>query len=131
MRIRRFRTEDAPILAGYYDEAKHGPKPVDFEGIDMAAAFVLLDENDVPRAALGGRRTVEMQLVMDSDWETPAVRMAALRALSKDAFKALFTLGFRGAHCWLDETIVRPYSRRLHSLGMVKEARQSFRIEVQ
>jgi hypothetical protein len=128
--IRRYRREDGPILAKCYDSEKHGSKPVDFDSPEMAAAFVLVDDEDIPRAALGGRKTVEMQLVMDSTWETPQVRMAVLTSLARESFKTLLALGYRGAHCWLDDSIVRPYSRRLRLFGMVKELRQSFRLEV-
>ena len=131
MRIRRYRAEDGPILSQWYDESIHGTKPMEFGVSDMAAVFVLVDDSDVPRMAMGGRKTVEIMLMADPDWESPAVRMAGLRALAKEIFKTLFTLGYRSAHCWLEEKLMKSYPRRLRTLGMIEDRRKSFRLEVE
>lgn len=131
MRIRRFQASDGAVLANWYDESKHGPKAPDFTSQEMAGAWVAVDENDVPRACLGARRTVELMFVGDPGWETAALRMAALKALVREAFRGLVAAGFRSGHCWVEATMRRAWTRRLQQLGMERDQRESFRIEAE
>lgn len=131
MRVRWFRKDDAPITAQHYDESIHGTKAIDFSAPDMAAVFVLVDENEVPRMVMGARKTVEIMLVADPKWSDAAARMAGLRMLAGELFKALFAQGYRSAHCWIEEKLMKSYPRRLRTLGMERDPRASFRLEVE
>jgi hypothetical protein len=131
MRIRRYRPEDGLILDQWKDPAKHGTGALELSGPDIVMTHVLVDDEDYPRAALRAKKCVEMTLVMDPDWETPAVRLAALTALAREIFKTVYSLGYRTAFCWLEDTMGKAYPRRLKHLGMLPELRRSFRLEVE
>jgi hypothetical protein len=131
MRIRRYRSEDALILDQWKDPAKHGYGELELSGPDVVVTHVLVDDDDMPRAALRAKKCVEITLVIDPEWETPASRFAALKSLAREIYKTCYTLGYRTAFCWLEDTMTKAYPRRLKTLGMMPDARRSYRLEVE
>lgn len=131
MEMRRFRPEDGPILDRWKTPEKHGKGELELSGPQTVACMVLVDERGVPRAALRAKKCVEMTFVIDPLWESPMLRLLALRALAKEIFKTCYTCGYRTAFCWVEKAIVKAYARRLKSMGMEPDERQSFRLEAE
>lgn len=92
--------------------------------------MVVVDEDDRPVRAIGARKTVEMIQVGDPNWRHPAIRFRALCLLHDSMTQILLSLGYKSANCWLADSLVKAYGRRLRSLGWFGVAWKSFRIEV-
>lgn len=120
MNIRPYRASDAEHVKALYSAEKHGDQENDFGGTEIVTAMVITDDQDIPRIILGAKRTVEMMLVVDSSWSSPATRWASLKMLFAETMKRLFSLGYRSNYCWVLEKNVKAYGRRLRSLGWMK-----------
>ena len=119
MRVRHLVPEDIPKLKAL--ESK------DFAwefGPDMDMCLVLVDDNNEPRAFSGAWKRAECHLLLDSDWETPAVRLAAVRALHFEMNVRLANKGYRMAVTWAGD--MRAWGRRLIALGWLRSTETSF-----
>lgn len=80
----------------------------------------VVDEDDTPRICLLSRKTAELYVVMDRDYESPAWRMEALKILIREVKSDLIALGYTDAYAFFGEDVPRSYLRRLMNLGARK-----------
>jgi hypothetical protein len=57
--------------------------------------------------------TAEAFLLLDPEWQTPGLRMAALKALHEDIRKLLLPMNIPEVHTWLPPEFEKTFGRRL------------------
>jgi hypothetical protein len=123
--IREFRASDEPIL-----RKLHAEQGFDYEFPDLTAfeaVLVAVDENDLPVQAVAARKTVEVYMLGDPKWRTPAWRFDVLKLLHEGMHRLLLQKGFTDAHCWIPPVVDKAFGRRLvKQLGWVRSRWQSY-----
>jgi hypothetical protein len=99
-------------------------QPFDYERPrlrSLLGGLVYVDEQDQPVMAVTARPTVEIFMLADPDWGTPAMRFEALKALHEAVRLELVRLGYEDGHLWLPPAIEKAFARRLmRSFGWMK-----------
>ena len=123
--IREYKPSDEPILRTLHEAQGHGypfPDLSKFVGI-----LVATDENDIPVQALAARKTIEVYMLGDPNWRTPAWRLSVFQELHEKMHWLMFSLGFTDANVWLPPKVSRAFGRRLErDFGWVPSRWQSF-----
>lgn len=78
----------------------------------MLIAQVVEDEGVIVQAILA-RPTVEMYMLGDQHWKTPAFRMAALTRIHESVRLALVRQGVEDVHAFLPPEIAKSFASRL------------------
>lgn len=120
MFIRAMRAKEVPKIEAIYAQARAKYDVPLLDGPNIDAALVAVDENDEPRVLLAAERVVELFLVMDHAWETPAIRKIALESLAKEMRRRLEDKGYRVGYAFLGDDIPSSYDRRLWILGATR-----------
>jgi hypothetical protein len=92
--------------------------------------LVLADDTGRPVAAVFGRLTAEIDLVMDSAEGTARDRLNWLKLLAAVAEKRLWDSGLDRAVAFVPVEIARAYGRRLAEIGFEREPFAAFRRRV-
>lgn len=88
---------------------------------------VIVDENDVPRIAIAARKTTEGFLLCDAEWESPAMRMEAIKMLHVAMAHDLEIKGYDDMNIWVPPQMEKSFGRRLmKSFGWTKQMWPSF-----
>lgn len=123
--IRPYRPTDEPVL-----RALHAAQGHDYPFPDLSqfvGVMVATDENDVPVQAIAARKTIEVFMLGDPNWRTPAWRMRMLCELQREIHKQMFALGYTDAHAFLPPKVARAFGKRLQrDFGWVPSRWQSF-----
>lgn len=123
--IRNYRPSDEVVLRLLHEKQGHNypfPDVNSFVGV-----LVATDENDVPVMAIAARKTVEIFMLGDPNWRTPAWRMRVFADLHSGMHAAMKSLGFIDVHCWIPPSVEKAFGRRLQKdFGWVKSTWQSF-----
>jgi hypothetical protein len=76
---------------------------------------------------VAARKTVEVYMLGDPKWRTPAWRFNVLRELQQAMHDLLFRLGYKDAHCWVPLAVEKAFGRRLvRDMGWVKSRWTTF-----
>jgi len=97
-------------------------------GPDLMECLVYVDDNDVPRMFAGAWRRAEVHATIDSRWQTPGVRLIALKELHEAMELRLRHQGVGRVVTWMDG--MKGFCRRLASFGWVKSDMVSWTREV-
>lgn len=76
-------------------------------------AFALVDDSGTVRAVFMAERVAEVFLLLDHEWETPAMRWEAIRVGVQEVRRRLTGRGFRAAYAYFGEGVPDGYVRRL------------------
>jgi len=113
-----------PIEPRDYEKVKalHAKAPAkyelsDFAGQNFIAGFVAVDESDEPRVLLCFRRTAEAYVVVDHEYDVPAMRLVALGELIEAAKPVMVAQGYEDAIGTIGPDVPKSYLRRLQRFG--------------
>ena len=95
-------------------EALHGhlQEPFPFPRAGIAEAVVVRDRGSVVAGAVAVR-AVEIVMVLDHGWATPARRWAAVKAMQEKLEAAVVASGVDCAYVWLEPRRARGFGRKL------------------
>lgn len=94
---------------------------------DFARVPVVVDEHDAPVMSFPAKRTIEMYMLCERNWETPRVRLFAMEIGHEEMRKWLAAHGWSDANCWLPPAIERAFGKRLHFVfGWIKSTWNSY-----
>lgn len=110
MKVRTCRPADVPRLQELFE--RHGFDYTLPALAEMLVAEVVEDKGVIVQAILA-RPTVEMYMLGDSTWKTPALRMAALRKIHESVRLALVEKGIEDVHAFLPPTVAKSFASRL------------------
>lgn len=113
MRVRDVAQKDLPRLRELFEQQGFEYELPDFADKDFLAKQAVVDDADRVVMMVAARRTVELYMLVDKDWETPGWRMQAFALLHAAMRKVLIRLGIADAHCWLPPAIAKSFGRRL------------------
>lgn len=123
--IREYRASDEPILRALHEAQGHEypfPDLSQFVGI-----LVATDENDLPVQALAARKTIEVYMLGDPNWRTPAWRLSVFQELHGAMHRFMLSLGFTDAHVWIPPKVAKAFGRRLErDFGWIPSRWKSF-----
>lgn len=123
--IREYRPSDEIVLRTLHATQGHNYSFPDLNS--FVGVLVATDENDVAVMALAARKTVEIFMLGDPRWRTPAWRMRLFADLHGAMHAAMLSMGFTDSHCWLPPSVEKAFGRRLQKdFGWVKSTWQSF-----
>jgi hypothetical protein len=113
MRFRELRQSDVEaIRARSTKEYDKLPDPEQCED-----AIVAVDENGEPRLVMKAQRVAELYVIMDHDWNTPAMRWAMLEQAHRKMRSRLNQKGYKMAYSFFADGVPAGYLRRLIPLG--------------
>ena len=103
--------EDIRERSQYMYDKFSGP---DLFGPQIEAALVLTDSTvDRPRIVIAAKKVTELYaMVMDHEWNFPAMRMAGLSQLHQEMKKKLLAKGYDEAYCFLEPSVPEGYTHK-------------------
>jgi hypothetical protein len=96
-----------------HSHLKYEPQPLD----SLESAFVVVDEDDEPRAMMGAERVAEIILVLDRDYQTPSFRAVIVEALAARVRESLESNNYRAAYAFFGDDVPKGFDRRLYEMG--------------
>lgn len=84
---------------------------------DAEEALVGADEADVPRVLLRAQKAAVLYMALDHDWQTPAMRWAAVERAHGEMMKRLKEKGYTVGYSFFADGVPNGYIRRLVRLG--------------
>ena len=117
MVIRPMRDDDIPKIKAMHSESMQKYDIPELTDANLVTACVVVDDSDAPHAVLMARRTAEMYVVIDHEWESPAWRLVALKELVEATKPKMEAQGFTDAYAFLGPDVPKSYLRRLMALG--------------
>lgn len=127
MTIRAYRASDEPILRAIHEAQGHDYPFPDLSHSQFVGIMVAADANDVPVQAIAARKTLEIFMLGDPKWRTPAWRLRVFSELQEVLHRAMFSQGFTDAHAFLPPKIARSFGKRLQrDFGWIPSKWQSF-----
>jgi hypothetical protein len=125
--IREYQPSDEPVLRALHEAQGHPYPFPDLSHEQFVGIMVATDENDVPVQAIAARKTVEVYMLGDPNWRTPAWRYRVFAQLHIAIHKTVKAQGFTDAHAWLPPRVCKAFGKRLkRDFGWVSSAWQSF-----
>lgn len=115
MKVRPLKASDLPALKAMA-EASGFPYP---ELAACEVVQVVVDEDDQPLMAAGAQCILEVCLWCGK-FERPLAKLHALKLLHEHMAAKLREIGYDHGNCFVPPEIERSFSRRLRSLGWVK-----------
>jgi len=102
----------------------HSKSGLDYELPNPDSPLMLLrnvvTDGEVQAAAFA-RKTVEVYLIVNREWRTPAWRLRAIGELAKEMECGAKKLGLEDAWCWLPSQLEKTFGRRLLASGWQKQ----------
>jgi hypothetical protein len=112
VKIRYLTTRDLPRLKEIHEMSG---VPVPFPDIEneFFPIPVVVDENDVVVAAVGSVPSAEIWFFLDKNWETPGMRMEALKQVHEYVRRDLVARGVVQVHAFIPPHIAKSFGHRL------------------
>lgn len=76
-----------------------------------------LDEEGVPRIFMDAEKCAIIRMVIDHDWQTPAMRWSIIEQAYTEMRKRLRAKGYGSAYCFFADGVPNGYIRRLCEMG--------------
>ena len=120
MIVRYATPKDLPRLFELHEKSGvPGPFP------DLEKEFfpvpVIVDENNTVVAAVASMPAAEIYFFLDREWETPGMRLEALRRIHEVVRQDLHSRGIVEVHAFIPPKIAKHFGRRLVKLfGWIK-----------
>lgn len=125
--IRPYEPSDESALRALHEAQGHPYPFPDLSHPQFVAIMVATDENDNPVQAIAARKTIEVYMLGDQNWRTPAWRYSIFAQLHFAVHQAIFSQGFTDAHAWLPPKVCKAFGRRLQrDFGWIPSKWQSF-----
>lgn len=125
--IRTYRPSDEPVLRALHEKQGHPYPFPDLNHPQFVGIMVATDENDIPVQAIAARKTVEVYMLGDPNWRTPAWRFDVFAQLHRTLHRMIFAMDFTDAHAFLPPKVCRAFGKRLvRDFGWVPGKWQSF-----
>lgn len=126
--IRAYRDSDYPYLKEMFKSQNFTYDfPEQFDGLNFPVKQVLVDDNDIPRMAIVARQTVELYMLQDKSWMTPAWRLFNLCKIQEETRKRLVEKGYTDAHVFLPPVIKR-FGDRLRDILGWTDTKEKWRV---
>ena len=119
MVIRRLEKRDIPKLEEIYLRAPVKYVLPALDSPELFEALVAVDENDEPHLMVSALMVAEMILVIDHNWETPALRAEAFVSLFVEMKSRLEAMGVTDAYAFMGPKVPRGFDRLLYKLGAI------------
>lgn len=111
MYIRNTRPDDLRHLKAMYEKMGVG---YEFFIPDCTSLVqVVVDENDIPVMALIGKPELNLFMLIDRDWGTPAKRSEAFREIHESMRREALSRGYTIANAWIPDELVKSFGRKL------------------
>lgn len=91
------------------------PDPQDFD-----EAIVGIDSDGEPRIIMKAQRVAEIYMLMDHEFETPAMRWAMISQAHREMQQRLTAKGYKVAYSFFADGVPNGYIRRLIPLGWTR-----------
>lgn len=125
--IRGYRSSDEPVLRALHEAQGHSYPFPDLNHPQFVGIVVATDENDIPVQAIAARKTVEVYMLGDPNWRTPAWRFSIFIQLHTAIHKLMWSLGFTDAHAFLPPKVCKAFGKRLErDFGWLPSGWKSF-----
>lgn len=85
--------------------------------MDSEEALVVVDSLGKARVLISAERVTELYMVMDHEWETPAMRWAAVEMIHREMLTRLKAKGYKVGYSFFADGVPNGYIRRLVLLG--------------
>ena len=115
MRIRWAQEGDEPAIEGMFEAQGYEYQLPDINSKNMVVRLVAVDDDNVPRVAAFGRRTIEAFILLDKNFATPQERYSTLLRLQNSAFEIGARLGYEDVQALIAAPIERRFGRRLRN----------------
>lgn len=113
MRIRELQTGDIEAIRARsekpYDKL---PEPREHED-----ALVMVDDRGEPRLVMKAEKVAEVFMILDHEYETPAMRWLMIEVAHREMRKRLEGKGYNTAYSFFADGVPNGYIRRLIPLG--------------
>jgi len=117
MVIRELRQSDIPKLEAIYARSPMKYELPALNSRELLDSLVMADEKDEPHILVSSLKVVEMFLIMDHEWETPAFRAAAFCKMFEQMKPRLIAMGISNAYAFMGPLVPKGFDRLLYSLG--------------
>jgi hypothetical protein len=77
----------------------------------------IVDDDNRPVITVASMPTVELFFFVDSEWETPGIRMEAFKSIHEFVRIDLHSRGVVEANAWVPPQMAKPFGRRLMKMG--------------
>lgn len=115
MRIRWAEKSDAPAIEQMFRQQGYEYSLPDIDSKNMVVRLVAVDDDNVPRVAAFGRRTIEAFILLDKNFATPQERYSTLLRLQNSAFEIGSRLGYEDVQALIAAPIEKRFGRRLRN----------------
>lgn len=120
MNVRPLQPSDIPTLRQMYELSGLDYTFPDLRGPLMESVLVVVDDNDVPMAAVAAERIIQLYLLVDESLG-PAAKLAIIRKLHQNMQEMLCSKGYCEANCFVPPKLEKSFGRRLmKTFGWVK-----------
>jgi hypothetical protein len=119
MTVRRLEKRDIPKLEEIYLRSPYEYGLPAFDSPELFESLVAVDENDEPHVMVSALMVAEMILIIDHEWETPALRADAFCSLFVEMKSRLEAMGVTDAYAFMGPEVPRGFDRLLHELGAI------------
>lgn len=91
------------------------------EGPKVAEESIVgVDDAGVARIVISAERVAELYMVLDHEWQTPAMRWAMIEQAHKEMLGRLKVKGYRVGYSFFADGVPNGYIRRLIPLGWTR-----------
>jgi hypothetical protein len=125
--LREYLPEDRPALEEIHRRRALSCTFPETNSPLVLARFVLADDSSRPIAAMFGRLTAEVDLIMDQAEGSAEDRWNWLKMLAAAAEMRLWRAGLDSAVAFVAPEIARAFGRRLIGLGFEREPNSTYR----
>ena len=101
-----------------------GPKIAD-------ESIVGVDDQGVARIVIAAEKVAELYMVLDHEWETPAMRWAMIEQAHREMLSRLRGKGYRVGYSFFADGVPNGYIRRLIPLGWTRMIERCVRYVVE
>ena len=101
-----------------------GPKIAD-------ESIVGVDDQGVARSVIAAEKVAELYMVLDHEWETPAMRWAMIEQAHREMLSRLRGKGYRVGYSFFADGVPNGYIRRLIPLGWTRMIERCVRYVVE
>jgi hypothetical protein len=84
---------------------------------DADEAFTIVDDFGVPRMVMKAQKVAELYMILDHEFETPAMRWALIEMAHREMRNRLEAKGYTVAYSFFADGVPNGYVRRLIPLG--------------
>lgn len=119
----RFRELRKGELEGLREKSKMAYDKLEFPEV-LEESIVLEDDEGIPRMILMAEKVAEVFMVIDHEWQTPAMRWEMIRVGNQELRRRLGGKGFRTAYAIFPESVPEGWVKRLvRSCGAVLQSK--------